>query len=59
MHPDDNAGVDIPVEIRFSNYTEAEGYWIPFTIEKYINSTLALKLQVSSALPANVATESK
>ena len=50
IHPDNDAGTDIPVEIRFTNYTKVEGVWIPFTIQKYINSTLVLTLQVQSAV---------
>ena len=49
VHPDNNALVDIPVEIRFSDYKQVNGVWTPFTVEKYVNSTLALKLQVESA----------
>ncbi|MGA9670304.1 MAG: hypothetical protein WBQ94_13920 [Terracidiphilus sp.] len=52
IHPDNNALIDIPVEIRFSNYASVDGVWIPFTVEKYVNSTLALKLQVNSASTA-------
>ena len=49
IHPDSDAGTDIPIEIQFSNYTQANGVWIPFTVQKYINSTLVLTLQVQSA----------
>jgi hypothetical protein len=49
IHPDSDATIDIPVEIRFSNYTNANGVWTPSTIERYVNSTLALRLQVESA----------
>ena len=52
VHPDTNALVDIPVEIQFSNYTSVNGVWIPFTVEKFVNSTLALTLQVGSASAA-------
>jgi hypothetical protein len=52
IHPDNNALIDIPVEIRFSNYTNVNGVWIPFMVEKYVNSTLALSLQVESASTA-------
>jgi hypothetical protein len=49
IHPDSDATIDIPVEIRFSNYTNANGVWVPFTVERYVNSTLTLTLQVASA----------
>lgn len=52
IHPDNNALVDIPVEIQFSNYTSVNGMWIPFEVDKYVNSTLALRLQVGSASTA-------
>ena len=49
VHPDNDAGTDLPVEIRFTNYTAVNGVWIPFTIQRYLNSSLALTLQVQSA----------
>jgi hypothetical protein len=54
VHPDNNALVDIPIQIQFSNYAELEGIWAPGTIEKFANSTLELTLQVVSAAPAPV-----
>jgi len=52
VHPDNDATVNIPVEIRFSNYAESAGVWQPATIEKYLNSTLTLTLQTSSSTPS-------
>ena len=49
IHPDNNALLDIPVEIRFSAYTAATGAQIPFHVQKFINNTLSLDLQVQSA----------
>jgi hypothetical protein len=49
IHPDKNMLIDIPVSIRLSDYKNTNGQWIPFTIEKYVNSVLALRLQVDSA----------
>jgi hypothetical protein len=49
VHPDADAKIDIPVEIRFSNYTNANGVWIPFTIQRYVNSSLTLTVQIQSA----------
>jgi hypothetical protein len=48
-HPDNNALLDMPVEIDFGNYTESSGVWIPYSIQKSVNSTPALSLQVQSA----------
>jgi hypothetical protein len=49
IHPDDNELVDIPVEIQFTNYTTVKGIQIPFHIQKFINNTLTLDLQIQSA----------
>lgn len=52
LHPDGNALVDIPTEIRFGDYIDTSGAWLPSTIEKYMNSTLMLKLNVDSFTPS-------
>jgi hypothetical protein len=49
IHPDSDALIDIPVEILYSNYAVKNGALIPTTIQRYVNSTLALTLQVQSA----------
>jgi hypothetical protein len=48
-HADNNALLDIPVEIRFSDYRPVSGAQIPFRIQKYINNSLTLDVQFSSA----------
>lgn len=48
-HPDNNAGRDFPVEIRFSDYRIVSGVQIPFHLQKYINGGLVLDLQVQKA----------
>lgn len=58
MHPDQNAGIDIPIEIRFSDYRTVSGIQIPFHVQKYLNNGLILDLQfndaaVNSGLPAS------
>src|SRR3989441_3183293 len=45
VHPDKDAGLDIPVEIRFSDYRRVSGAQVPFHIQKYLNNTLVLDLQ--------------
>jgi len=50
MHPDNNANLDIPTEIVFSNYTVINGAQIPLHIQKLINNSLALDLQFNSAV---------
>lgn len=53
-HPDNNAGLDIPVEIRYSDYrpvnsAAATGVMIPFHIQKFLNNSLVLDLQFQTA----------
>ena len=49
IHADSNGLLDIPVEIRFSDYRTVNGPQIPFHIQKYINNSLELDLQFQSA----------
>jgi hypothetical protein len=49
IHPDNDETLDIPVEIRFTSYTTVNGAQIPFHIQKFINNTLSLDLQIQSA----------
>ena len=49
IHPDNNLLLDIPVEIDFSNYTSVSGAEVPYHIQKYINNSLALDLQLQNA----------
>jgi hypothetical protein len=48
IHPDNNALLDIPVEIRFSNYTPVNGAQVPFHVQKYLNNTLILDFQATT-----------
>lgn len=48
-HPDDDAGKDIPVEIRFSDYRDVNGVKVPFHIEKFFNGSLLFEISVESA----------
>jgi hypothetical protein len=48
-HPDDNALLDIPVEIYFSQYRMISGAQIPLHVQKYLNNSLFLDLQLQSA----------
>src|SRR2546430_6247283 len=48
IHPDDNAMLDIPVEIRFSDYRPVNGPYIPFHIQKYLNNGLCLDFLADS-----------
>jgi hypothetical protein len=48
-HPDNDAGRDIPVEIRFSDYRLESGIRVPFHVQKFVNNGLVLDLQFESA----------
>jgi hypothetical protein len=49
IRPDDSAPIDIAVEVHYANYQVINGVQIPFTIQRYINGTLQLEIDVSSA----------
>lgn len=48
MHPDNNALVDIPIEVRFSDYRPVNGTQVPFHVQKYMNGSLILDFQAQS-----------
>jgi len=50
IHPDDNALLDIPIEIRFSDYRPVNGVQVPFHVQKFLNNGLILDLQFQSAI---------
>jgi hypothetical protein len=47
-HPDDNASVDIPIEIRFANYQSVNGVLFPFRIQRLVGNVLNLDLTVTN-----------
>jgi hypothetical protein len=49
IHPDNGAQVSIPIEVHYSNYQKVSGVEIPFTIQRYVNGSLQLELEISSA----------
>jgi hypothetical protein len=49
IHPDNNALLDIPVEIRFSDYRSVSGAQVSFRIQKFVNGSLFLDIQVQNA----------
>jgi hypothetical protein len=49
IYPDNDYSQSIPVRVAFSNYQSVTGVMLPFHIERYINRTLQLKLDVTSA----------
>jgi hypothetical protein len=48
-HPDNNALLDISVQIQFSNYQNIGGIQVPFHVQKFLNGGLSLDLQVQAA----------
>lgn len=44
VHPDNDSVLDIPVEIRLSDYRALNGAQVPFHVEKYLNNNLILDL---------------
>jgi hypothetical protein len=50
VHPDDDAGLDLPMEILFSDYRVVNGTKIPFRIQRYLNNTLTLDIQIQTAV---------
>jgi len=47
-HPDNNALVNIPTEIKFSNYQNVQGVSVPYHIQEYVQNGLALDMTVAS-----------
>jgi len=48
LHPDQNSGLDIPVELRFSDYRAVNGAQVPFRVRKFIQNSLVLDLQIQT-----------
>jgi len=49
VHPDNNMLLDIPVEIRFSDYRAVSGVQVPFRVQRYMNNSLILDVQLQTA----------
>jgi len=47
-HPDSDQTVNIAVQVMFSDYRNVNGAQIPFHIQRYVNNSLALDIQLSS-----------
>jgi hypothetical protein len=48
-HPDKNQLVDIPVEIRLSDYRVVGAALVPFHVQRFLQNSLALDIKVASA----------
>jgi hypothetical protein len=49
IHPDNNELLDLPVEIRFSDYRSVSGVKVPFHVQKYLNNGLIFDIQLQAA----------
>jgi len=49
IHPDHNALLDIPTEIRFSDYRPVSGAQVSYRVQKFLNNSLILDFQADSA----------
>jgi hypothetical protein len=49
IHPDNNALLDLLVEIRFSDYRVVNGAEVPFHVQKFLNNGLLLDFQAQFA----------
>lgn len=47
-HPDNDAGIDMAVEVRYGAYSTFSGVTVPTHIQKFINHSLILDLQITS-----------
>ncbi len=50
IHPDDDASLAIPTEIRYSNYQSIAGAQIPLHVQRFVNNSLTLDLQFENAV---------
>jgi hypothetical protein len=50
VHPDENAGANIPVEVYFSNYQTVNGVQVPFHIQQLLNGTLLFDLTIQKVI---------
>ena len=48
IHPDTNAGVDIPVQVQYLNYQTIAGVTVATHIQKLINNTVAVDAQIQT-----------
>jgi hypothetical protein len=48
IHPDNNALLDLPVEVSFSDYRAVNGVQVPHHVQKFLNNSLLLDFQADS-----------
>jgi hypothetical protein len=50
IHPDNNALLDLPVSVQFSNYQAVNGVSLPMHIQRFENNSLVLDIQLQSSV---------
>lgn len=58
MHPDNDAGKDLPAQITYSDYRKVNGALIPFRVQEYLQGGLWLDVWVTSATANSGLTDS-
>jgi hypothetical protein len=48
IHPDSNGLLDLPVEIRFTDYRSVSGAQVPYHVQKFLNNSLILDFQAQT-----------
>jgi hypothetical protein len=49
IHPDNNGSLDIPVEVKYSDYRSVGGLQIPFRIQQFVQFGLHIDIQLTNA----------
>lgn len=49
LHPDDNSSVNLHVEVRYNDYKNVSGVELPMHIERYVNGSLQVSVDLDSA----------
>jgi hypothetical protein len=49
LHPDRDAGTDIPVRIEYANYQTVNGVVLPHHLQKYLSNSLTQDIQIQTA----------
>ncbi len=50
IHPDNNLGSNIPIEVRFANYQAVSGIMVPFRFQQMFDGGVVLDAKVTSAV---------
>jgi hypothetical protein len=50
IHPDRNAGLDIPAEVQFSDYRSVSAALVPFHVQQFLQNGLVFDFQLQNAV---------